>query len=253
MTEATGGRVMAILSGVSAILLAWIGVAMKRQSDSADRGSKRTQEALGQLAEDRQRTTGQRDVELKVYEAVVGALQEGSERRQTIARSLVNAMVVDTLLQRGLLQALQQQAVPAVRESVAQDLAFDQSTRVASSIAADAGSAGISRIDLFWCESSGRVAQNVMLSARQRLIAQRFPEKGIRVRPLPVSINSRPGYNVSGYQVRFESGEQTAAERVRQELQAVLPQKQAEVAMVTISAQTPGYLSAFACPLSGQG
>jgi hypothetical protein len=75
-----------------------------------------------------------------------------------------------------------------------------------------------------------------------------FPSNAVRVRLLPASINSRPGYNVAGYQVRFEREEQPSADVVQQELAAKLGTSTSSVAQVIIAAQTPGYLSAFACP-----
>ena len=240
------GTFTAILSAVSAGLLGWIGLAMNRQKDVAAENAQLTQAALSRLAQDRQRLAGQRDVELKVYDAVVTALQEGSERRQTITQSLVNAMVVDTTLQRGLLEALRLQGAPAVQEAVAKDLAFDQSTVVTKASAAGASADGVSRIDLFWCESSGPRAKQIMDRTRAGLVENGRPAAGIRVRQLPRSINSRPGYNVFGYQVRLEGEEATTAALVRQELAGAAGP--GDVVLVPVGAKTPGYLSAFACP-----
>lgn len=251
MADISSNTTMAALSGISAIMLGWIGVGVQRQKNAAEQSSELSRLTLAQFTEERQRTAGQRDVELKVYDAVVGALQEGSFRRQVVARSLINAMVIDTVLQRGLLEALHQQAEPAVRESVRVDLAFDQSTRVARTIAADARPAAsnrVARVDLFWCETSGPDAQRIMNAVRNDLPAKGFSQNAVRVRRLPASINSRPGYNVGGYQVRFEREERQSAELVQQELAAKLGAGGAAVAQVVIGAQTPGYLSAFACP-----
>lgn len=216
MSDISSNRTMAVLSGISAIILGWIGVGIQGQKSASERSSDFSRQTLAQLAEDRQRMAGQRDIDLKVYDAVVGALQEGSSRRQLVARSLVNAMVIDTLLRGGLLQALLQQATATVRESVGVDINWDQATR-ARTIAAvprPTGSNRVSRVDLFWCESSGPVAQRIMNAVRDDLPSKGFDKNGVRVRPLPASINSRPGYNVAGYQVRFEREEQQSAEVV---------------------------------------
>jgi hypothetical protein len=237
----------AVLSAVSAVLLGWIGLALDRQKDQADANARLTRATLDQLAEERQRLAGQRDVELKVHDAVVSALQDGSERRQIIARSLVNAMVIDTVLRRALLEALRQQGVPVVRAAVTQDLAFDQQTVATRATAAAADGSTVSQIDLFWCESSSGRAKEIMDSTRARLARRGLPSTQIRVRRLPASINSRPGYNVFGYQVRLESGEQRVAELVRQELAGAVGNAP-DVSLIPVGSKTPGYLSAFACP-----
>src|SRR5262245_26304048 len=100
MSDSGTGKVLAGISGISTILLGWIGWVATKQRDATEGATKASQLALAQLAEERQRITGQREINLKVYEAVVGAIQEGSERRQGIARSLVYSMVSDSALQR---------------------------------------------------------------------------------------------------------------------------------------------------------
>lgn len=242
-------KVLATLSTISTGLLAWIGYMATAQRDALEASVKTSQLALGQQAEERQRLSGQRDVNLKVYDAVVSAIQDSSQRRQEIARSLVYAMVVDTSLQQGFLAALRQEGVLAVRRVVAKDLAFDDSTQQTRVAARVAGSrTGTARVDLFWCEKSGTSAQRVMQD-----VARHLPGAGLtaqaRVRSLPASVNDRPGYYVWGYQIRFEAAEQGDAEKLRQAmLQAIPKASGASVTLVPISSPTPGYISAFACP-----
>jgi len=253
VADISSSTTMAVFSGISAIMLGWIGVGVQRQKNAAEQSSDLSRQTLARFTEERQRMAGQRDVELKVYDAVVGALQEGSSRRQLVAHSLVNAMVIDTVLRGGLLQALLQQATPAVKESIGVDINFDQATREARTLAAHARPAAsnrVGRVDLFWCESSGPDAERVMKAVRSDLLGKGFSQNAVRVRRLPASINSRPGYNVAGYQVRFESEEQQSAELVQQEIAAKLGARGGAVAQVVIEAQTPGYLSAFACPVT---
>jgi len=85
---------LAVFCAVSAGLLGWIGLAMNPQKDITAENATDSGSTNG-LAENRQRLAGLRDVELKVYDAVVGVLQKGWERRQIITRSLVKAMMVD--------------------------------------------------------------------------------------------------------------------------------------------------------------
>jgi hypothetical protein len=239
-----------VLSTISTALLAWIGCMATGQRDALEASVKTSQLALSQQAEERQRLAGQRDVNLKVYEAVVGAIQDGSQRRQEIARSLVYAMVPDTSLQQGFLEALRQEGVASVRQVVARDLAFDDSTRQTRA-AASAGRDrnAVYRIDLFWCEKSGQAAQNLMQQVARRLAQAGLAAGGIRVRNLPATVNERPGYYVSGYQVRFEADERGDGEKIRDAIRSAVPGASDQtVALLQIPAQTPGYISAFACP-----
>jgi hypothetical protein len=239
-------KVLAALTTISTGLLAWIGYMATAQRDALEASVKTSQVALGQQAEERQRLSGQRDVNLKVYDVVVSAIQDSSQRRQEIARSLVYAMIPDTSLQQGFLEALRQEGVPAVRRVVARDLAFDDSTQQARVAARAAGTrTGTARIDLFWCEKSGAPAQRVMQE-----VAKNLRRAGLaRVRSLPATVNDRPGYYVWGYQVRFEANEQGDAEKLRNAMLSAMPAAgKTSVTLVPVSSPTPGYLSAFACP-----
>lgn len=239
MADGIGSKLLAVSSALSTILLAWIGFAVKRQETTS-------QLALAELTEDRQRLSAERDVNLKVYEAVVGALQDSAPRRQEIARSLVYALVRDSGFQQGLIQALRQEAVPAVQRVIERDIAFDDALRQSRAAALTLPRRqGVSRIDLFWCEAGGDAARQSMESTRDRLVQAGYSQEGIRVRNLPASVNARPGYQVSGYQVRFEDDERGVGEQ----LAGVLGKATAaSVVLKQIPAQTPGYVSAFACP-----
>jgi hypothetical protein len=122
MSDQTG-RAIATLSTISTGLLAWIGYMATDQRDALEASVKTSQLAINQQSEERQRLNGQRDLNLKVYDAVVSAIQDSSQRRQEIARSLVYAMIADTALQQGFLQALRQEGVPAVRQRLMQEVA----------------------------------------------------------------------------------------------------------------------------------
>ncbi|MGH7511941.1 MAG: hypothetical protein ACREOQ_03350 [Gemmatimonadales bacterium] len=250
MADDQGGKFLGIVSSISALLLAWIGYTATRQKDAQDQAARNSQAALDRITEERQRTTGERDVNLKVYELVVSALQDSSRRRQEIARSLVFAMVTDSSLQRGFLEALQAQGVPSIQQVVANDISFDDATRQARAAASllPASGGGSSRVDLFWCESSGRTAKDFMQAVQAALRSAGFAESGVRVRALPATVNTRPGYHVAGYQVRYEPGEQNEAAKVREAMGAAIRGGGPEsVTMRLTTTPTPGYISAFAC------
>jgi hypothetical protein len=104
-------------------------------------------------------------------------------------------------------------------------------------------------VDLFWCESSGHAAQGFMQSVKGRLARAGFADSSGRVRVLPATVNARPGYHVSGYQVRFESAEQGDAAKIRDVMRSAVPGAGPEgVALRLTTSPTPGYISAFACP-----
>jgi hypothetical protein len=249
MPDDQGGKFLGIVSSISALLLAWIGYTATRQKDAQDEAARNSQAALERMTEDRQRITGERDVNLKVYELVVSALQDSSRRRQEIARSLVFAMVTDSSLQRGFLEALQAQGVPSIQQVVANDISFDDATRQARAAASlPPASGGGSRVDLFWCESSGRPAKDFMQAVQAALRSAGFADGRVRVRSLPATVNTRPGYHVAGYQVRYEPGEQNEAAKVREAMGAAIRGGGAEsVTMRLTTTPTPGYISAFAC------
>lgn len=249
MGNETGGKFLAAVSTISTLLLAWIGFVVTRSGEAAERAADAAKLALAQVAEERQRVSGQRDVNLKVYDAVASALQDSSRRRQEIARSLVYAMVTDSLLLQGLLQALRQEGVASVRQVITRDLAFDDTlrqSRVAARTLPEVR--GVSRIDLFWCEASGATARQVVERARAQLVQKGFRPEGVRVRSLPASVNARPGYYVSGLEVRYETEEQSAAEQIRDAIAHAAGQPAHEVALRLIGVQTRGYVSGFACP-----
>ncbi|GAB3387545.1 hypothetical protein [Lysobacter fragariae] len=68
-----------------------------------------------------------------------------------------------------------------------------------------------------------------------------------RVRPLPVGVNQRPGYNVRGAEVRYSSAdEKPLAERLKGLFEKRYPGL--TMTLKPASQNTPWYLSAFVCP-----
>ena len=68
----------------------------------------------------------------------------------------------------------------------------------------------------------------------------------IRTRMLPESVRQRPGYRVSGLEIRFEAGERDFAMTVQRRL-AEAAGEQLRLVEISPSSPTPGYLSLFAC------
>ena len=112
-----------------------------------------------------------------------------------------------------------------------------------------AGAPGGWDYDVFWCEASfvgkepaGKDAASKIVEA----IAKADAGHGrIRIRSLPRAVNDRPGYGVSGYQIRAEPGEQVQAGKIKPALDSAL---RADVVIRPSTQPTPWYLSVFACP-----
>jgi len=154
---------LAVFSAVSAGLLGWIGLAMNPQKDITAENATDSGSTNG-LAENRQRLAGLRDVELKVYDAVVGVLQKGWERRQIITRSIVKAMMVDGAAAgppRGAAAA----GSAGGAGSGCPGLGIRPEPRYQIHRRQHAGDA-VSRIDLFWCESSAGPTRQIADATR---------------------------------------------------------------------------------------
>lgn len=68
-----------------------------------------------------------------------------------------------------------------------------------------------------------------------------------RVRPLPATVNARPGYQIRGYEIRYSSNdEKPLADKLK--VQMVNSLKLPDVYVKSVSFQTPFYISVFVCP-----
>lgn len=103
--------------------------------------------------------------------------------------------------------------------------------------------------DVFYCD--GVPGADQLRQQAEAVIALRALDPKAsgrwRVRPLPPAVNTRPGYQVSGYQVRYSSAdEKPLADALQAELTSQL--KLADVKVQPTAFQTPWYLSVFICP-----
>jgi hypothetical protein len=104
--------------------------------------------------------------------------------------------------------------------------------------------------DIFWCEGADSANNQVLATKIADLRAQDPKASGRwRLRPLPDAVNRRPGYNVSGIQVRVSSeDERPLAQQLIASIQKL------GVAQATIKPtvqKTPWYLSVFVCGAGG--
>ncbi len=111
-------------------------------------------------------------------------------------------------------------------------------------------------IDVFWCRgpnesatyitASTAAASLAQLSTANTPIAPGVALGRIRLRPLPVEINSQPGYGLAGNVVRPEnrSDEMSAAQALLRTLNAAQP---TGFTVSIARSRTPWYISVFAC------
>jgi hypothetical protein len=117
-------------------------------------------------------------------------------------------------------------------------------------------------IDVFWCRgpnesatyitASTAAASLAQLSTANTPIAPGVALGRIRLRPLPVEINSQLGYGLTGNVVRPEdrADEKTAAQALLRILNAAQP---AAFTVSTAGSRTPWYISVFACAANASG
>lgn len=105
---------------------------------------------------------------------------------------------------------------------------------------------GAMSIDVFFCESSGQIAKELA----NRLAGLKGENIGRwRVRPLSVTINASPGYQISDNEIRYNPDELEVATNLMEDAK--------NRAGITFRLQettypTPGYISAFICPSATQ-
>jgi hypothetical protein len=186
-----------------------------------------------------------------IYDDVVKSLESDDPKRKRVAIALVTFMLeIDDPLRRELLAVIGGTG-PADMKKVQQILGKESAFHVETlAPRAQRGSQTFNwedfDYDVFWCESSGSHAKATAESIVSRLKAEGAKGR-LRARLLPDSINARPGYQHSGFVVRFNAGEEKQANELARVGNAVLNGK--GVFTSSLSAQsTPWYLSAFVCP-----
>lgn len=245
-----------VVTTVLAGLAGWSKVQLD-QTEVALKGVQATLELREAARKDQEAQRAEREslqkVQLVVYDAVVKSLETADVRRQQVAAALVTSML-DEPLRTSLLNVLRESATPQVQKEVTRTLtaesAFKAEERSAVTVRAAPPPKGFDwedfDYDIFWCESSGEPAKAVA----EKVVAQLRQEgaKGrLRVRLLPDSINSRPGYQHSGYVIRYNTNEDKQAQELKRVGDAVLAGAGQFVPGISGQA-TPYYLSAFVCP-----
>ena len=216
---------------------------------------------LKERQDERSERVSERDYLLKVTDKVIAAMEEASPQKQEVA-----SMLIDTLADAGsqarLRNALLSAAVPSVKKDLQQTIAnearfssvvaADQAAQARGQAVATAPMAGIDQqkqgtgggtaVDIFWCEGGNGAAHRAVADRLFAAAANKGEFGRIRVRPLPESVNRRPGYGIVTNIIRHEDVERAAARA----LQAAAPAS-AGFGVQQTTYNTRNYISAFVC------
>jgi len=195
--------------------------------------------------------------QLMVYDAVVKSLESGEQKRQRVSKALVTSMLEDPL-RTELLNVLTESGSPEIKKEAQATLAlestFKAEERVVSSKKADAtpkantssSKWGDWDFDIFWCEGSGNPAKEQAEKIKKALLDEGAKGR-LRVRLLPDSLNARPGYQHTGYVIRYNDNEDEQSKQLKTLGDKAIASGASFIR--TLSNQpTAWYLSAFVCP-----
>jgi hypothetical protein len=249
-----------IITVVTALLAGWVNYSVSTVKSDLDLQKLKLDEqqaSLNKLTTERNLRKYDEDLTFRVYDAVITSLKAKDTQQQQAASALVIVMAEEPLRTQ-LLQVFgkAQTTVPEVREEVEKVLAteqrFQQEEATAKSVAATRAPPtsvgpgwGEWDVDVFWCQKSGESAHknaDALVAALQKDGA-----KGrLRARILPDSINSKPGYRISGYAIRRDAGEEERAVALKAVAERTLPSTTFEI--LPSRSATRWYLSTFICP-----
>jgi hypothetical protein len=182
--------------------------------------------------------------EFTIYEAVIKSLETSDSKRQGVAKALVTSMLeVDQPLRAELLAVLVESGTPTIQKDAKLTLAKENAFREQTHTVNDTTKSATFRYDIFWCESSGEDAKRTADDIKAKL----GQDRAVRVRLLPNSINARVGYQVTGYVIRLNKGEDQAADELAKAGDSALGQPNTFTKSPSLLS-TPNYVSAFVCP-----
>lgn len=241
------GIVLAVTAGYSA----WQMNSAEKSLKETERNLKTRESARKDSEETRVNRESLEKKQLLVYEAVVKSLESGDTKKQSVSKALVTAMLEDPL-RTELLTVLTTSASPEIKKD-AQAIIAQESTFKAEQAAIHSQPTKKSLgwadwdLDIFWCERSGNAAKVQAEKIKNQLETEGAKGR-LRVRVLPNSINERPGYQHTGYVIRYNSGEETQSNQLKALGDKIVGPVAAFVPSLS-EQSTPWYLSAFVCPV----
>ncbi|GKS58264.1 hypothetical protein YTPLAS18_17910 [Nitrospira sp.] len=243
------GTVHVFVTTVLAIGAGWSGF----QLNQADNRLRDVEASVKYAESERADRESLEKKQMAVYDAVVRSLGERNAQQQRVAKALVTSMLdLDSPLRSELLAVLAETGTPEVQAEVRKTVSTEkqflqEQSQLSASEAGKTPTGGHStNYDIFWCELSGEGARRIAEQIKENLEENKAQGR-IRVRLLPASVNARPGYQHSGYVIRYNTGEENEAAELSRVGNKVL----SEIGSFrqSISYQnTPSYLSAFVCP-----
>jgi HEAT repeat protein len=180
--------------------------------------------------------------------------------RRAVAKTLGG---IDPADSREALETLSHDEAPPVREVAIDalrslELRAERPPMAAGEVVFEADLAPAERgvrVDVFWCEGEGEEARRERARAYAEDIA-RIGRDGdtnvvglVRLKPLAAAVNYRPGYQVTGNQIRFDGGD--AAERaLATQIASRWPK---ELDLHPAKTRSPGHLNIFVCASGRSG
>ncbi len=261
-----------LITVVAAGGLAFTTFSANSLKNQLDEVSARQQISIELRKDERENSKQANELTKIIFDEFVAAIKDDGDVQQRIDR--LNAVLVltyaipDPRQQEGMAMAVKrsmERITPPADQAVAKQLAaakFDADELVARASGEQreslvpASAAPRSEVakwsnydfDVFYCDG---LPDTELLQRQANEVAGL---KGVdasasgrwRVRPLPVSVNQRAGYQVKGNEIRYSSADEKV---LADELQQLM-QKRLGVHVVTrlSSQQTPWYLSVFLCP-----
>jgi hypothetical protein len=206
---------------------------------------------LKELASQREERESIQDFNLKIYEIVIGSLETGDLQQQEAAKAFVVVMV-DEPLRASLLSVLEQGGEPQIQQDVGQILEEEGKFKAENVELVPPNQKQRFNwedwdYDIFWCTSSGSSAEFQANQIKDALLSE-GAEGRIRVRELPDSINARSGYQIRGYAIRKNSGEDNQAAALKGLAESTLELSDGTFTIGLSTQPTPWYISAFICP-----
>lgn len=217
---------------------------------------------LNERQDNREERGAERDYLMKVTDKVLQAIDSPNIQRQKVA-----ALMIDTLgdveiqkrLRNVLLDAGVPELKPALSRTIADEAAYaevviaDQAAQSKGEalaaaklpgIAAVAGqsSSGKLSVDIFYCEGTSAVAHKEIAQSLFNVASKSEQFGRLRLRPLAESVNRRPGFGLVSNEIRYQSGEEDAANA----LQKLAPANFG-ITVRQVRYDTPNYISAFIC------
>lgn len=193
-----------------------------------------------------------RDFKIAIYHDVKEAIASNNPKVQEACLNLVVNLVKEEELQRGLLSALGTQS--AVAKQVDTLLRSEQRFQAdTADVAARFATAKVSDknklidVCVFYCEETQGASKAIAEKAKQAL--DKTGQYNVYVRRLSTLVNSRPGYQIRGSVIKYNSlpgnakDETNSANNIQQTLKA-LPEL-AAINTHAITYQTDWYISVF--------